>query len=1105
MPWMLRALFCAAWIVSSVDAVGGAPHLTLDINTHTQPRSSSPVFMGKLGGSVYFGANTIPSAIGSGLFKTDGTSGGTSKVKDFNGLGVLLNYPSNLSLGGAYVRSPLLFAAGSKAYFAPIESATGQEIWVTDGTESGTHLTQDIYPGQGGDALMLGVVGTDLIFFESTSDTSRQIYKTDGTAAGTVALTRFGPAPQGSATSPQRTGDVVVVNGKMYFVLDSDLWETDGTASGTQQLPGSSTPPWHLQPYSLTVFGNSVLFIGFDSNSGGTVLFKLDPASDTLTALTGAQYRGVQGVRGIAAMNGYALFVGSNSQLWRTDGTGAGTVQIANFPQPSVGVGPFEGQDTAVTRVGDYAVFRAQNAQAGYYLWSTDGTTQGTVPLIADPDPTTSGALPLVVGVVGNHGYFLVSTASGPQIVATDGTAAGTHLLTGMGAITASDPGYLAAAGGDAFAYLEVVDNSTTPGFTRRLFGYAPQTNTLTKLHEAGYDGSIDQLFYDNGHVLFDASDAITGDEPWVSDGTLAGTQQLKNVMPESLTDDSHPAALVNLGQTVAFLADDGLDDGQIWISDGTAAGTTHLPNVSPADNVYEPGNLAAVDGALYFFAYGIDPQMHLMRVAKPGEQPQTLADLRPSICGGSQSAVLNGQLYFVAINTQQDAVYRTDGTPGGTVALTDQSAGHPCNLFAANNKVYFSAYNSTGTQLWSTDGTSAGTVAVTNVSGAVILGATAPPVLNGNIYFASVDTSSNAQLWKSDGTPGGTVATAAFAAGSGGYNPPFPVAVVNGKLLLQTAVPVGGGGQLWLSDGTAAGTIALNTPAVSFTANVIVVGTKAYFAAANSNTGNDPWVTDGTQAGTYKLAGVESVQYADTVWFEDFQGVVVFEVTQGPAGSKLFQTDGTQAGTKVIGPIGLTPYTQPQVYPREHRVVGQNLFFPAADPAAGAELFVLPNNAPVAAADTATSDKDAAVTINVLANDSDADGSIDSSTVQITMNPAHGSAAIGSGGSVLYTPTAGYSGQDTFSYTVTDNQGAVSPSAEVTVSVTAAVTVSSGGGSSGGSSGGGGGGGSIDSVDLAILMALTLFAAVPRLSIRPRRHFSRKLSARRARSGPRP
>jgi len=135
-----------------------------------------------------------------------------------------------------------------------------------------------------------------------------------------------------------------------------------------------------------------------------------------------------------------------------------------------------------------------------------------------------------------------------------------------------------------------------------------------------------------------------------------------------------------------------------------------------------------------------------------------------------------------------------------------------------------------------------------------------------------------------------------------------------------------------------------------------------------------------------------------------------------------------------------------------------------------------MPNNPPAPAAASATSDAGAPVTINVLTNDTDSDGTIDPSTIKIVTNPAHGTVTVNADGSITYTPTAGYAGQDTFAYTVADNQGAVSAPASVTVDVKAAVTVTpppQTSGSGGGSGGGGGGGGGVGYLDIAVLLTL--------------------------------
>ncbi|MYK46826.1 MAG: hypothetical protein F4029_11435, partial [Gammaproteobacteria bacterium] len=89
-------------------------------------------------------------------------------------------------------------------------------------------------------------------------------------------------------------------------------------------------------------------------------------------------------------------------------------------------------------------------------------------------------------------------------------------------------------------------------------------------------------------------------------------------------------------------------------------------------------------------------------------------------------------------------------------------------------------------------------------------------------------------------------------------------------------------------------------------------------------------------------------------------------------------------------------------------------------------------NRAPSASNDTATTTEAAAVAIDVLANDTDADG--DALTVASVVQPANGTAAIQSDGSVAYTPNAGFTGQDSFSYAVTD--GVAQSTATVTVTV---------------------------------------------------------------------
>ena len=79
-------------------------------------------------------------------------------------------------------------------------------------------------------------------------------------------------------------------------------------------------------------------------------------------------------------------------------------------------------------------------------------------------------------------------------------------------------------------------------------------------------------------------------------------------------------------------------------------------------------------------------------------------------------------------------------------------------------------------------------------------------------------------------------------------------------------------------------------------------------------------------------------------------------------------------------------------------------------------------NGLPVAVADSAVTDEDVAVTINVLLNDSDPDG--DTLAVTAVTAPAHGTAVVNPDNTITYGPVANYNGTDSFDYTVSDGKG---------------------------------------------------------------------------------
>jgi ELWxxDGT repeat protein len=1058
-------------------ARAGTPQVVLDINSQYTAMGSNPTWLGKLGNSVYFIAKPIPATASGGyaLFKTDGTAAGTTQVAPIDGLGIL-----------AYPGSTLFIAAGSKAYFLAYTTAAGQEVWVTDGTTAGTHMVADVYPGTGGSPTLLGLIGTDLIFVEGQSETSWQIFRTDGTAANTRAVSNFSASRYGTLN------ESLVINNKVYVAIDSaticcqaDLWVTDGTSAGTVQIDSDEGYPWHLQPSSLRAFGNLMVLLT-DTEDHGTELSTVDTTTNALTILDlnpgagpGAVYAST-----IAVMDGYVAFLRDNGnngqQLWRSDGTRAGTTLVKD-------TGPgyqsfLLGQGVQVFRVGSHAIFLSQNAQDGPQLWSSDGTAQGTVPLIAAP---TTGGINSQIGVVGTHGYFALYDGTVYRVVATDGTVAETHVLNvNAGDVPSGGLAVDQVSGDDSLTFIRTFYSDPNVGLTTSVAAYAPQTNVLTPLQAAVVFAQGPSIA-DQGRFFFTSTDPVHGQEPWVTDGTVGGTRLLANIAQEIQTNDSNPSWLADLNGTLYFSADDGIHGAELWKSDGTATGTVLAADVVTGSMGSYPTQLTAWNGALYFFAAASYPQTFYKLDGASG----AVTPLAPLAAVPAPSAPyanntpcyypgaipLNGRLYFPATDGVTGyELWSTDGTAAGTTEVVDITSGYgssvPCGLTAFNGKLYFWATpaNAFGTQLWSSDGTAAGTVQIlpgTQVSAVPLV------IYNERLYFSGADANNVGGVYSIDGT----TASAQLLIANGNL---FPVGVSNGKLVLEDVVYnadfTSGHRDLWVSDGTSSGTVQLQGVQMPVSTPVTTISKLIYFMNTDTD-GIHPWVSDGTASGTHLLANLNPGSDSDVRWFADFHGTVYLATNDAANGARIWRTDGTAAGTVAIGSSALPPLLGPV------QVSGQTLFYAASDNTVGLELSALTNSAPVAANDSATSADGTSITISVRSNDSDSDGSIDPASVHIVTQPSHGSAAVSAAGNIIYTPVMGYQGTDSLTYTVADTQGATSNVATVALTDTQTATPPP---ASGGTSHGGGGGLSV--LELLGLLGLLGAGGLRRLFGRP-------------------
>ncbi len=145
---------------------------------------------------------------------------------------------------------------------------------------------------------------------------------------------------------------------------------------------------------------------------------------------------------------------------------------------------------------------------------------------------------------------------------------------------------------------------------------------------------------------------------------------------------------------------------------------------------------------------------------------------------------------------------------------------------------------------------------------------------------------------------------------------------------------------------------------------------------------------------------------------------------TQGTHGSVSDNGDGTVDYTPDPGWSGTDTFTYTVCDPS------------AACDSATVTVVVDPVNLPPSAVDDAAAGPwGASIRIDVLANDSDPDGSLDETTLTVTNAPAHGSAMVNPDGTVDYTPNHGFVGTDSFDYRVCDD-GAPVECVEATVTV---------------------------------------------------------------------
>ncbi len=468
------------------DATTGGTVLIKDIFAGSG--SSYPGDFYLLGGTLFFSAND--NINGKELWKTDGTNGGTQIVKDISpgsASGFFQNCCGPFSFGVVWEQNGTIFFSANNQSVFGIDDV---ELWKSDGTAAGTVRVADINPGNGASYPSYFVPFNNMAYFIANNGINgRELWKTDGSTGGTQLVKDIKPG--GSSGFTQNCcGDfglynVWEKNGSFYFQAcsysgtggdDMELWKTDGTTSGTVRLADINPGNAPSNPSYFTPFVNDLYFIA-NNGTNGRELWKTDGTTSGTQlvkdikpgALSGFTQNccGDFGLYKAWEKNGSLYFVacsfsgfgGDDVELWKSDGSTAGTIRVADI---NSGNGPSYPQ--AFFEFGGNLFFSAETPALGRELYKTDGTNAGTV-LVKDIFPGTGGGLEYSLTNIiwyGNTFYFTAYQLSSTdyELWKTDGTTNGTvkvlDIYPGTGG---AYPGYFTLLSNDNLIFL-ATDNT---------------------------------------------------------------------------------------------------------------------------------------------------------------------------------------------------------------------------------------------------------------------------------------------------------------------------------------------------------------------------------------------------------------------------------------------------------------------------------------------------------------------------------------------------------------------------------------------------------------------------------------------------------------------